>query len=222
MFFNRTKTENQPVGLTDGIKPKIDEFVKDWAALKRGEREFVADQQDVPLKLLTDADVTYFTQAMDAEIRKIEDDIEEMQRKHIADVASKDAEIAARNREIESAKARIAAQNDEINRRAEARGKLIDAVRRHFPTLDTSKLLKGSEIRREVVRLQFGDEAVTSKSEAYVDDRYDALMARLNVDPFARVVADGLKKNDLKAESERAYEEMVASLRDAHKDHTKH
>ena len=224
MFFNRNKTEDQkkPIGLSDGIQPKIDEFVKDWSALQRGERGYVADSQEEPLKLLTDADVAYFTQAMDAEIRKIEDEIDEMQRKHLADIASKDAEIAARNREIERAQNRVAAQNDEINRRAEARAALLDTVRRHFPDIDTSKLLKDADIRREVVRRKFGDEAVNGKPEAYIDDRYDVLMARLNVDPFARAVADGLQSNDQKSESERAYQDMVQRLRNAHKDQTKH
>lgn len=224
MFFNRNKTEtqNKPIGLSDGIQPKIDEFVKDWSALQRGERGFVADSQDEPLKLQTDADVAYFTQAMDAEIRKIEDEIEEKNRQHLADIARMDAEISARNREIERIQSRINAQNDEINRRAEERAVLLDTVRLHFPDLDTSNLLKDADIRREVVRLKFGDEAVNGKPEAYIDDRYDVLMTRLNVDPFARAVADGLTTNDPKAECERAYQDMVQRLRDAHKDQTKH
>lgn len=224
MFFNRNKTETQKklVGLTDGIQPKIDEFVKDWSALQRGEREFIADNQEAPLKLLTDADVAYFTQAMDAEIRRIEDDIAEMKRNHLAEIAQKDAEIAAINRDIETTKARIASQEQEIRRRASEVRDAAGIAAKIFPAFDASGFVSASEIRKEVVRRRFGDEAVAGRSEAYIDDRFDVLAERANADPYALVVADGLKSNNPKAESERAYNEYVQSLRDAHKDQTKH
>lgn len=225
MFFNRNKTDDQSgrrVGLTDGIEPKIAEFVKDWGALQRGEREFVADRQEEPLKLLTDADVAYFVKAMEDEATRIETELQDALKRRNAEIARKDAEIAAINRDIENTKAQIAAQEQEVWRRAAEIRKAANTAARIFPAFDASGFVHASDVRKEVVRRRFGDEAVAGKSEAYIDDRFEVLAERANADPFALVVADGLKSNDGKAESERAYNDYVKSLRDAHKDQTKH
>ncbi|MUZ72951.1 hypothetical protein GOZ90_09675 [Agrobacterium vitis] len=223
MFFNRTKQQEQapaaPIGLTDGIEGKVAAFVKDWGAIKRGQREFIADSAEPPLQLLTDADVAYFADAMNTEIALLEDEVRQIKEKTRAAIAQKDAEIAAINREIEAQKARNQAEFDEINRRALARAALIEAAAKIDPSLDASNILKDADIRRDVVRRKFGDVAVDGRSEAYVDERFESLEAHAKVDPFARVVADGLAPTKLegRAAAEKAYQDQCDYLRNAHK-----
>ena len=218
MFFNRNKPQEQ-TGLTDGIEDKVSDFVKDWGALKRGEREFTADSQEPPLQLLTDADVAVFVKAMEDEAAKIEAEINDVRRQRNADIAQKDAQIAAINRQIELTKARIEAQDAEIDRRGEARANLLSTVAKIAPSLDTSGL-RDADIRKEVVRSKFGDAAVNDRSEAYIDERFESLEAQSSVDPFARVVADGLVSNvSAKDAADKAWHDMVADMNNAHRKH---
>lgn len=223
MFFSRNKPQDRQ-GMTDGLKDSIDTFVKEWGVLKREQREFVADGSEPVLKLLTDADVAYFVKGMEDEAARIEAEIgtqiSDMKRQQLADIAQKDAQISAINREIEQAKARIAAQDAEVIQRADARANLLASVAKINPSLDTSELMKDAEIRRELVRSKFGDAAVNDRSEAYIDERFESLEAQANVDPFARVVADGLVSNvSVKDAADKAWHDMVADMNNAHRKH---
>lgn len=219
MLFNRKKEDgtNQRVGLSDGVEAKVAEFVKDWAALQRGQRQLVADRKEEPLKLLTDADVAYFVKAMEDEAALIEAEIEDARKRHIADIAQKDAQIAAINREIESRKAKLQDQDSEIHRRALALVDTKDIAKKIYPAFDADNFSSAIDVKREVVRRRCGDGAVDGKTEAYIDERFELLAARVNTDPFAVVMADGIKRNDPKDAAERAYQESVQRLRDAHK-----
>lgn len=232
MFFNRSKPQNEPAprtGLTDGIENKIATFVREWGALKRSGRDYTPDGSEPVLKLLTDADTAYFVKAMEDETAAIEAEISaqiaEIRRKNLAEIAQKDAEIAAINREIEATKDRIVAQRDEIDRRASSLVALVQTAEKIDPTfnidsLGTARAVNENEIRKEIVLRKFGAVAVDGKSEAYIDERFESLAVRVNVDPFARVVADGVASTSAdsgKAAADRAYAEYVRSLRDAHK-----
>ncbi len=225
MFFNRNKQQEPAprVGLSDGIEAKVAAFVKDWGALQRGERDIRSVIDEAPLQLRTDADVALFVKAMEDEAARIEIEIDNLRQSRNSEIAQKDAQIAAINREIEAQKARGQAQLDEIDQRAQARATLLAQVSRIDPKLDVAKITKDSDIRREVVQRKFGAVAVDGKSEAYIDERFESLVARANVDPFARVVADGLISNALdtgRAAADRAYADYVSSLTEAHR--TKH
>ncbi len=219
MLFNRKKEDgtHQRVGLSDGVEAKVAEFVKDWAALQRGQRQLVADRKEEPLKLLTDADVAYFVKAMEDEAALIEAEIEDARKRHIADIAKKDAQIAAINREIESRKAKLQDQDGEIHRRALALVDTKDTAKKIYPAFDADNFLSALDVKREVVRRRCGDGAVDGKTEAYIDERFELLAARVNTDPFAVVMADGIKRNDPKDAAEQAYQDSVQRLRDAHK-----
>lgn len=219
MLFNRKKEDgtHQRVGLSDGVEAKVAEFVKDWAALQRGQRQRVADRKEEPLKLLTDADVAYFVKAMEDEAALIEAEIEDARKRHIADIAQKDAQIAAINREIESRKAKLQDQDGEIHRRALALVNTKDIAKKIYPAFDADNFSSALDVKREVVRRRCGDGAVDGKTEAYIDERFDLLAARVNTDPFAVVMADGIRRNDPKDAAEQAYQDSVQRLRDAHK-----
>ena len=219
MLFNRKKEDgtHQRVGLSDGVEAKVAEFVKDWAALQRGQRQLVADRKEEPLKLLTDADVAYFVKAMEDEAALIEAEIEDARKRHIADIAQKDAQIAAINREIESRKAKLQDQDGEIHRRALALVDTKDIAKKIYPAFDADNFSSALDVKREVVRRRCGDGAVDGKTEAYIDERFELLAARVNTDPFAVVMADGIRRNDPKDAAEKAYQDSVQRLRDAHK-----
>lgn len=223
MLFNRKKEDgtHQRVGLSDGVEAKVAEFVKDWAALQRGQRQPVTDRKEEPLKLLTDADVAFFVKAMEDEAALIESEIEDARKRHIAEIAQKDAEIAAINREIEgriaALRAKLKDQDAEIERRALALVDALETAKKIYPAFDGKDFASALEVRREVVRRRCGDAVVDGKTEAYIDERFELLAARVNADPFAVVMADGLRSLDPRAESERAYQESVQRLRDAHK-----
>lgn len=224
MFFNRNRVDDhsQRIGLSDGVETKVAEFVKDWGALQRGQRSSVADRQEEPMKLFTDADVAYFVKAMEDEAALLETEIKDARKRHLADIAQKDAQIAAINREIETRKAKLQDQDAEIHRRALA---LVDAkntAKKIFPNFEGDGFTSALDVRREVVRRRCGDAAVEGKTEAYIDERFEILVARVNVDPFAVVASEGFRTNDAKAECDRAYEDMVQRLRDSHKEPTKH
>lgn len=219
MLFNRKKEDgtHQRVGLSDGVEAKVAEFVKDWAALQRRHRQPVADRKEEPLKLLTDADVAYFVKAMEDEAALIEAEIEDARKRHIADIAQKDAQIAAINREIESRKAKLQDQDGEIHRRALALVDTKDIAKKIYPAFDADNFSSALDVKREVVRRRCGDGAVDGKNEAYIDERFELLAARVNTDPFAVVMADGIRRNDPKDAAEKAYQDSVQRLRDAHK-----
>lgn len=218
--------DSKPEGtsdLSDGVEARVAAFVVSWGAIQRGEREFVADSKEAPLQLLTEADVTHFVKAMEDEAARIETEIHNVRHRRNAEIAQKDALIAAINRQIEAAQAKVADQAAEIDRRAQARVDLLETVRRIDPAMDASKIMRDADIRREVVRRKYGDVAVEGKSEAYIDERFESLAACANVDPFARVVADGIISNTQdsgRAAADRAYADYVSSLTDAHR--TKH
>ncbi|MBB3610974.1 hypothetical protein [Rhizobium sp. BK602] len=224
MFFNRNKPQDRqpvPAGLTDGIEGNVAAFVKDWGALKRGERQPVADSKDPALQLLTSADVAYFVKAMEDEAGRIEAEMDQMiadrKRQHQAEIAQKDAQIAAINREIETHQARLKSQQEVIDQRVTLRVDLLDTVAKIMPHLDASKM-SDDDIRRAVVRDRFGAGAVEGKPQAYVDARFDIVADSLKIDPFREVMRGGLRtQTDGKAAADKAYEDMVRSLNDAHK-----
>lgn len=177
----------------------------------------MADRKEEPLKLLTDADVAYFVKAMEDEAALIEAEIEDARKRHIADIAQKDAQIAAINREIESRKAKLQDQDGEIHRRALALVDTKDIAKKIYPAFDADNFSSALDVKREVVRRRCGDGAVDGKTEAYIDERFELLAARVNTDPFAVVMADGIRRNDPKDAAEKAYQDSVQRLRDAHK-----
>ena len=230
MFLSRNKTEERlelnDSEMTPGMKDKLDTLVSGWGQVKRGVRDAHPGESDAPLKVIRKADVDYLLSALDAEANRIEAEmaqtLADRKLQHQAEIAKKDAEIAAINREIEERKAQIAAQEQDVWRRTAEIRKAADIAARIFPAFDASGYVHASDVRKDVVRRRFGDAAVDGKSEAYIDDRFDVLAERANVDPFALVVSDGIQRNDPRSEADRAYEKMVQSLRDSHKDQTKH
>lgn len=222
MFFNRNKTQDEPaarVGLTDGIEAKIAEFVKDWGALQRGEREFRTDSQEPPLQLLTDVDVQFFTKAMEDELARVETFVKaEMTKQHNARIAQMDAEIAAQNREIEALKAKKLAQDAEIIRRGHRLFELGELADQIAPGVVTDDMWE-NDIMRAVVRTKMGDSAVADKTLDQIEARFEILAQNIPArqDPFQRAMMDRQPPLDAKALADKAWQDMVDDMTSAHR-----
>lgn len=201
------------VGLSDEKKTQIDSVVASWGAVKRTGRKSTYDGSEPPVQIVTAEEVAYFVQAMEEEAVRIDAAATELQKRRLAEIAERDAQIASINREIETIRAQARTGDDEIHRRAETRAKLLAVVAKVAPQLDAKSIMKDADIRREVVRSVLGAEAVNGRSEAYIDERFESLEARANVDPIREALLDRKPGgNDLRGASERAYQEMVADL----------
>lgn len=217
--WKRVKVETaDEVGLSDEKKAQIDAVVASWGEVKRSGRKSTYDGSDPPVQILTAEEIAYFVQAMEAEAARIDAEATELQKRRLAEIAERDSQIASINREIEAIKSKLKAEDDEIHRRAEIRAKLLETVEKIEPGLDASKITRDADIRREVVLRRFGDEAVNGRSEAYIDDRFESLEVRVNVDPLRQVL---LSRDSATAghgdPRESAYQEMLKNLADGWK-----
>lgn len=107
-------------------------------------------------------------------------------------VEAKDAELAKRDAEIESLKAKVldAAALDELVAKRSAL--LADASRVHAGDY-TGK--SESEIRKAVVVAKLGDAAVADKSDAYIHARFDVLVEDSKRDPVFKTLQNTVKTN---------------------------
>lgn len=217
MFFKREKIEDNAIGLTPGVEERVASFIQHGRDVADGKHPAPIFTDAAPLQLLTDADVAYFVAAMEAEAARIDDEADQLSRKRLADIAAKDAQIAAINREIEKTKAKLEAQDAEIGRRVADRVDLLGKVAKIDPNLATDNLTE-DQIRAAVVRSKYGAQAVDGRPQSYIDARFDFLVDSLSVDPFREVAKDGLVQAlDAKAAAEKAYLEYVDYLKTAYK-----
>lgn len=220
--WKRVKVETaDEVGLSDEKKAQIDAVVASWGEVTRAGRPSTFDGSEAPVQILTAEEIAYFVQAMEAEATRLDAEANDLSKRRLAEIAEKDAQIASLNREIEAARDRVKTQELEVQRRADARAKLLAVVRKIEPNLDASKITKDADIRREVVRRKFGDSAVDGRSEAYVDERFESLEARVSVDPFAAVMKDHVRMptRGTPEAMEKAWQDMVADLTSSYSKH---
>ncbi len=207
--------------LTPGVADSVAKFIQQTRDKAAGEASASPFNEANPLQLPTTADVEHFVQAMEAEAARIDAEANELRTRRLAEIAEKDAQIAALNRDIEAATARHNEQEAEVARRATLRSKLIETVKKIAPKIDTGNLSEDA-IRRAVVQGRFGADAVAGRTQAYIDCRFDFLADEANVDPFAAVVRDGLAPTvqDGRSAADKAYADMVANLNNRWRDTT--
>lgn len=113
-------------------------------------------------------------------------------------IATKDADLAKKDAAIDAEKAKVLSDAD-IDKRVQDRGDLIALATTIAKDVKTTGLADAA-IRKAVVAAKLGDAAIAGKPEAYIDARFDILAEDAKkvagADPFARVVADGLKQVD--------------------------
>ncbi|WP_105436406.1 DUF2213 domain-containing protein [Neorhizobium tomejilense] len=136
---------------------------------------------------------------------------------HLAAIAAKDGELAKKDAEIDSLKAKVLSDAD-LDKRVQARADLVSTAKAIAKDVKTEGLADAA-IRRAVVAAKLGDAAITDKADAYIDARFDILAEDAKKaggsDPFASVVKDGLTTHADLGDSSKAYEAMLQRDRNA-------
>lgn len=115
--------------------------------------------------------------------------------KHEAAIAAKDAELAKAQASLDDAKAKIFSDAD-IDKRVADRADLIASAKSIVADLKTDGM-KDADIRKEVVKTKLGDSAITDKSQAYIDARFDILVEDSETEnPVRDAIKTGLHTQD--------------------------
>lgn len=131
-------------------------------------------------------------------------------------IAAKDKEIATRDATIDDLKTKVV-DGAALDKLVSERSAIVDKAKKIAPTLDCAGK-SNVDIRRLAVAAKLGDAAIKDKSDDYIEARFDTLVDGVSVDPFARVVADGVKQTgDVRTDAEKARLERDQSLRDGWK-----
>lgn len=134
---------------------------------------------------------------------------------HLSAIAAKDSELAKKDAEIDSLKAKVLSDAD-LDKRVQQRGDLIAAAAVIAKDVKTTGL-SDAAIRKAVVAAKLGDAAVADKADAYIDARFDILVEdakkAAGADPFARVLADGVRPAaDAHTGADKAWSDSVNDL----------
>lgn len=139
---------------------------------------------------------------------------------HVAAIAAKDADLAKKDAEIDSLKAKVLSDAD-LDKRVQDRADLISVAASIAKEVQTAGL-SDAAIRKAVVTAKLGDAAIAGKSDAYIDARFDVLAEDVkkvgDADPFASVLKDGVKPAaNARSEADKARIERDQALRDGWK-----
>lgn len=134
---------------------------------------------------------------------------------HQTAIAAKDAELAKKDAQIDDLNKKVLSDAD-LDKRVQARADLIAVAKSIAKDVKTEGLTDAA-IRKAVVAAKLGDAAIAEKADAYIDARFDILAEdakkTAGADPFARVVADGLKPmGDAQTQTNDAWNKSVADL----------
>lgn len=136
--------------------------------------------------------------------------------KHQTALATKDAELAKKDAEIDALKAKVV-DGAALDKLVADRAGLIAVATKIAKDVKVDGL-SDAAIRRAVVTAKLGDAALAGKPDAYIDARFDILaedaQKAAGSDPFARVVADGVKQADT-APASTAHNAMVTDMASA-------
>ncbi|MBN7804899.1 DUF2213 domain-containing protein [Agrobacterium rosae] len=126
-------------------------------------------------------------------------------------IAAKDKEIATRDATIDDLKTKVV-DGAALDKLVSERSAIVDKAKKVAPTLDCAGK-SNVDIRRLAVAAKLGDAAVKDKSDDYIEARFDTLVDGVSADPFARVVADGVKPNlDATGSENKAWNDSVSDL----------
>lgn len=136
---------------------------------------------------------------------------------HLAALAAKDADLAKKDAEIDSLKAKVLSDAD-LDKRVQARADLVATAKAIAKDVKTEGL-SDAAIRKAVVAAKLGDAVVADKADAYIDARFDILAEDakkdVSADPFRQVAKDGLQK-PLNDDASTAHSKMIADMSTAY------
>jgi hypothetical protein len=107
---------------------------------------------------------------------------------HTAALALKDKELATKDAEIDTLK-KAALSDEDLDKLVKDRGDLI-AVAKQIADKDYAGM-SDKDIRKTAVVAKLGQDAVTDKSDDYLQARFDILAEDADIDPVRKVLKDG-------------------------------
>lgn len=128
------------------------------------------------------------TDAAAIAIAKLQKHITDADASHAAAIATKDADIAKRDAEIDSLKGKVLSDAD-IDARVTARADLITRAKLIADADYTGK--SEGDIRKAAVVAKLGDAAIAGKADAYIEARFDIMADEAKADPVRGVLRDG-------------------------------
>lgn len=135
---------------------------------------------------------------------------------HAAALATKDADLAKKDAEIDGLKAKVL-DTKALDAAVQARGDLIAKAKALAPSVVTDGKTD-AEIRHAVVAAKIGDVAVKDKPAVYIDTRFDILCEDVKpADPARQIIAGGLETKDARLTVDTAHAAYVNRLQDAWK-----
>lgn len=173
-------------------------------------------------KVLVDGLQVETTDAGAAAIDKLTADKAAVQKKlddattdHAKAIAAKDADLAKKDAEIDALKGKIV-DGAALDKLVADRAALCAVATKIAPTVKLDGLAD-ADIRKAVVTAKLGDAAVKDKSADYINARFDILAEdagkTTDVDPFRRVVGDGIKVvGDAAGAADKALGDSVSDL----------
>lgn len=182
------------------------------------------DMADALRKFLVDGisiDVTeQGAQALEKLTKQLADagiNVQQLKDAHATALASKDADLAKKDAEIDGLKAKQLSDAD-IDKRVQARADLINKAK---SIADADYTGKGdAEIRKAVVIAKLGDAAIAGKTEAYIDARFDLLVEDAAKNPAGDPFRQHMIQQDSKTtgdDAEKARLQMIADMQTAHR-----
>lgn len=144
--------------------------------------------------------------------------IESATTKSAETIATKDAELAKKDAEIDDLKGKIM-DDAALDARVQSRADLIGKANQIAKDVKVEGL-SDAAIRKAVVVAKLGDAAVKDKPEAYIDARFDILaegIGKTQADPVRGVIADGVQHTDAATAAAQARTAYIDQQRNAWK-----
>lgn len=196
---------------TTGNNPMTHQVIVDGVSLQVAD---AATAQLITKKLKDAAEAAESADAkvsdLDKKIKDMEGELAELKKAREAENATKDSVIADLQKKIADASSPQALADA-----VAARTSLVDSAKKMLPSV----VVDGKtdvEIRRQVVDSKLGEKS-KAMDDAQVSVAFDTLAAiGVAVDPYRQTVIDNGSNSHLN-DSQKAYEEMLAGLRNAHK-----
>lgn len=164
----------------------------------------------------TDAGAAAITKLSDA-LKAKDTELAQKDAAHAKAIEAKDAEIAKKDAELDDAKGKALSDAD-LDKLVADRAELIGKAR---AIAKDAKIdgLDAAGIRKAVVSAKLGDAAITGKSDAYIEARFDMLADDAGKpDAFADALKDGgAKTHTSVSDADKAYAENVAHLTTAYR-----
>lgn len=144
-----------------------------------------------------------------AEVERFKDSaaqaLKDAEANHEKAIATKDAELAKVQAQLDDAKTKILSEDD-IDKRVADRANLVAVAKSIVPDLKTEGV-KDADIRKATVVSKLGEEAVKDKSAAYIDARFDIL------------AEDSHEENPVRSAFSKGVTTTDDSINDAHNDY---